>query len=80
MSGSRPVRPLRVPRWLALVAIPALGSACDCGPGHPDGGTDSGVDGGDDGGTDPCGPGCVQYVYPDGGKVFYPDGGPYCLC
>ena len=82
MKTKRPGRPLQIPRWLAVAVLPV--AACSP-PSEHDGGTDSGVtDGGDDGGTDggqsACGSGCVQYMYPDGGLVFYPDGGPYCLC
>lgn len=66
-------KPRRVPRWLALALLPA--ASCP-GPTPEDGGTDSGVK---DGGTNPCPPGCDQYVN-DAGPVFYPDGGPYCLC
>jgi hypothetical protein len=84
MNDERPVRPLRVPKWLAVALLPA--AACPGpNPNNDDGGQDSGMmDGGDDGGTDGgqnlCPPGCDQYRMPDGVLVFYPDGGPYCLC
>jgi hypothetical protein len=81
MKNERPVRPSRLPKWLVVALLPA--AACP-GPTPDDGGTDSGMDGGDDGGTDggqnACPSGCDQYRMPDGGLVFYPDGGPYCLC
>lgn len=79
-----------LPKSLAVAML-----AAGCGaPSMQDGGvdagkTDSGVSdsgvadsGVSDAGmeVDMCPSGCFQLRDADGGLVYYPDGGPYCLC
>ena len=72
---------LTIPKVLSVVVLAATG----CGPAlvQKDAGVDAGPDAGvGDGGADAgmlCPPGCTVWMR-DGGPVFFPDGGPYCLC